>query len=167
MSHICVYLGKGGCLLKIPFRYLEIIGWSESFENPLMHTTLDRALLAPHSPLYRQPLVYTPCKNDSTLSTDVSMGSSFLDSACSFHFLRIASYFDFVVFLHDCDNFCNLFWSFYVSDCFPDNRAASSLNFGNSGCVASFFDGKINNFMLLGNWSGKSCSIFSIKGNQN
>ena len=73
MSHICVYLGKGGCLLKIPFRYLEIIGWSESFENPLMHTTLDRALLAPHSPLYRQPLVYIACKNESKLSTDVSM----------------------------------------------------------------------------------------------
>ena len=101
MPHICVYLGKGGCLLRIPFRYLEIIGWSESFENPLMHTTLDRALLAPHSPLYRQPLVYIPCKNESTLSTDVSMGSSFLDNACCFHFLRIASYFDCVVRLHD------------------------------------------------------------------
>ena len=101
MSHICLYLGKGGCLLKIPFRYLEIIGWSESFENPLMHTTLDRALLAPHSPLYRQPLVYIPCKNESTLSTDVSMGSSFLDNACCFHFLGIASYFDFVACLHD------------------------------------------------------------------
>ena len=100
MPHICVYLGKGGCLLRIPFRYLEIIGWSESFENPLMHTTLDRALLAPHSPLYRQPLVYIPCKNESTLSTDVSMGSSFLDNACCFHFLRIASYFDCVVCLH-------------------------------------------------------------------
>ena len=101
MSHICAYLGKGGCLSKIPFRYLEIIGWSESFENPLMHTTLDRALLAPHSPLYRQPLVYIPCKNESTLSTDVSMGSSFLDNASCFHFLRNASYFDCVVGLHD------------------------------------------------------------------
>ena len=97
MSHICVYLGKGGCPLKIPFRYLEITGWSQSFENPLMHTTLDRALLAPHSPLYRQPLVYIPCKNESTLSTDVSMGSSFLDNACCFHFLRIALYFDSVI----------------------------------------------------------------------
>ena len=57
MSHICVWLGKEGCLLKIPFRYLEIIGWSESFVNPLMHTTLDRALLAQHSPLFKQPLV--------------------------------------------------------------------------------------------------------------
>ena len=101
MSHICSYLGKGGCLLKLPFRYLEIIGWSESFENPLMHTTLDRALLAPHSPLYRQPLVYIPCKNESKLSTDVSMGSSFLGNAWRFHSLRIASYFDCVVCLHD------------------------------------------------------------------
>ena len=101
MSHICVYLGKGGCLLKIPFRYLEIIGWSESFENPLMHTILDTALLAPYSPLYRPPLVYIPCKNDSTLSTDVSIGSLFLDNAYCFHFLRIASYLDFVVCLHD------------------------------------------------------------------
>ena len=94
MSHICVYLRKGGCLLKIPFRYLEIIGSSNSFEDPLIHTTLDRAPLAPHSPLYRQPLVYIPCKNESTLSTDVSIGSSFLDNAHCFHFLRIASYFD-------------------------------------------------------------------------
>ena len=101
MSHICVYLGKGGCPLKIPFRYLEITGWSQSFENPLMHTTLDRALLAPHSPLYRQPLVYIPCKNESKLSTDVSMGYSFLGNAWRFHFLRIASYFDCVVCLHD------------------------------------------------------------------
>ena len=101
MPHICVYIGKGGCLLRIPFRYLEIIGWSESFENPLMHTTLDRALLAPHSRLYRQPLAYIPRKNESTLSTDVSMGSSFLDNACYFHFLRIASYFDWVVCLHE------------------------------------------------------------------
>ena len=100
MSYICVYLGKGGCLLKIPFRYLEIIGWSEGFKNPLMHTALDRALLAPHSPLHRQSLVYIPCKNDSTLSTDVSMGSSFFDSARCFYFLRIASCFDFVVCLH-------------------------------------------------------------------
>ena len=57
MSHICVWLGKEGCLLKIPFRYLEIIGWSESFVNPLMHTTLDRALLAQHNPVFKQPLV--------------------------------------------------------------------------------------------------------------
>ena len=71
------------------------------FENPLMHTKLDRALLAPHSPLYRQPLVYIPCKNESTLFTDVSMGSSFLDNASCFHFLRIASYFDCVVGRHD------------------------------------------------------------------
>ena len=42
-----------------------------------------------------------PCKNESTLSTDVSMVSSFLDIACCFHFLRIASYFDCVVRLHD------------------------------------------------------------------
>ena len=101
MSHICVALDNGGCLLKIPFRYLEIIGCSESFENPLMHTTLDTAPLAPYSPLYRQPLVYMPCTNDSTLSTDVSMGSLFLDNAYCFHFLRIASYLDFVVCLHD------------------------------------------------------------------
>ena len=99
MSQICVYLGKGGCLLKIPFRYLEIIGWSESFENPLMHKTLDRALLPPHSSIYKQPLVYIPCKNDSTLSTDVSIGSLFLDNACCFHLLRIASYFQFVLCL--------------------------------------------------------------------
>ena len=66
-----------------------------------MHTTLDRALLAPHSRLYRQPLAYIPRKNESTLSTDVSMGSSFLDNACCFHFLRIASYFDWVVCLHE------------------------------------------------------------------
>ena len=101
MSHICVALDNGGCLLKIPFRYLEIIGCSESFENPLMHTTLDTAPLAPYSPLYRQPLVYMPCTNDSTLSTDVSMGSLFLDNAYCFHFLRIASYLDFLICLHD------------------------------------------------------------------
>ena len=101
MSHIGVYLGKGRCPLKIPFRYIEITGWSQSFENLLMHTTLDRALLAPHSPLYRQPLVYIPCKNESKLSTDVSMGSSFLGNAWRFHSLRIASYFDCVVCLHD------------------------------------------------------------------
>ena len=101
MSHIGVYLGKGRCPLKIPFRYIEITGWSQSFENLLMHTTLDRALLAPHSPLYRQPLVYIPCKNESTRSTDVSMGSSFLDNACCFYFLRIVSCFDCVVCLHD------------------------------------------------------------------
>ena len=101
MPHICVYLGKGGCLLRIPFRYLEIIGWSESFENSLMHSTLDRALLAPHNRLYRQPLAYIPRINESTLSTDVSMGSSLLDNPCCFHFLRIASYFDWVVCLHE------------------------------------------------------------------
>ena len=100
MSHICLYLGKGGCLLKIPFRYLEIIGWSESFGNPLIHRTRDRALLAPYSPLYRQPLVYIPYKKESALSTDVSMGSLFLDNACCFQFLRIASFFD-CVHLHD------------------------------------------------------------------
>ena len=101
MSHICVGLDNEGCLLKIPFRYLEIIGWSESFENPLMHTTLDMALLAPYGPLYRQPLVYIPCKNNSTLSTDATIVSLFLDNAYCFHFLRIASYLDFVVYLHD------------------------------------------------------------------
>ena len=100
MSHICVSLGNAGCLLKIPSRCLEIIGWSESFENPLMHTVLDRALLASHSPLCKQPLVYITCKNDSTFSTDL-MGSSCLDNACCFHFLRIASYFNFVVCLHN------------------------------------------------------------------
>ena len=96
-----MYLGKKEYLLKIPFRHLEIIGWSETFENPLMHSTLDRALLAPHSPPYRQPLVYIPCKKESTLSTDVSMGSSFLDNASCFHFLRIVLNFDCVVCLHD------------------------------------------------------------------
>ena len=100
MSHVCVSLGNAGCLLKIPSRCLEIIGWSESFENPLMHTVLDRALLASHNPLCKQPLVYITCKNDSTFSTDL-MGSSFLDNACCFHFLRIASYFNFVVCLHN------------------------------------------------------------------
>ena len=100
MSHICVSLGNAGCLLKIPSRCLEIIGWSESFENPLTHTVLDRALLASHSPLCKQPLVYITCKNDSTFSTDL-MGSSCLDNACCFHFLRIASYFNFVVCLHN------------------------------------------------------------------
>ena len=64
MSHISVYLGKGGCLLKILFRYLEIIGWFKIFENPSIHTTLDRALLAPHSQLYEQPFVYITCKNE-------------------------------------------------------------------------------------------------------
>ena len=111
--------------------------------------------------------MYIPCKNDSTLSTDVSVGSSFFDNACCFHFLRIASYFDFVVSLHDSDNFCNLLWNFSASDCFPDNGTASSLIFGNSGCIACLFDDKINNFLLLGSWSGKSRSICSIKGNQN
>ena len=100
--------------------------------------------------------MYIPCKNDSTLSTDVSVGSSFFDNACCFHFLRIASYFDFVVSLHDSDNFCNLLWNFSASDCFPDNGTASSLIFGNSGCIACLFDDKINNFLLLGSWSGKS-----------
>ena len=87
--------------INISFRYLEIIGWSESFENLLMHTTLDRALLAPHNPLCRHPLVYIPCKNEMALSTDVSMGSSFLDNAWCFHYLKIASYFDCMVCLHN------------------------------------------------------------------
>ena len=137
--------------IKNPFRYLEITGWSESFENPLMHTTLDRALLAPHSRLYRQPLAYIPRKNESTLSTDVSMGSSFLDNACCFHFLRIASYFDCVVRLHDSviisatSSEILLFWIVSLI-----KRTASSLFSGNSGCVACLFDVKINKFKLLG-----------------
>ena len=56
MSDICLYLGKGGCLIKIIFRYVNISGWFESFENYLIHTILDRALLAPDSQLYKQPL---------------------------------------------------------------------------------------------------------------
>ena len=73
MSHIFVHLGKGGCLLKILFRYFEITGWFKIFENPLIHTTIDRALLAPHSPLYEQPLVYITCKNEKTYPTDISV----------------------------------------------------------------------------------------------
>ena len=149
MSHICVYFGKGGCLLEIPFRYCEIIGWCESFENSLMHTALDRALLTPHSPLYRQPLVYY----------HVSMRAHFLHMyQWDIHSLimHVVSIFKDFVFrlcgmspqLHD--NFSSTIWNFPVSDCFPDNRTASSLIFGNSGCVGCLFDGKINNFKLLG-----------------
>ena len=149
MSHICVSLGNAGCLLKIPSRCLEIIGWSESFENPLMHTVLDRALLASHSPLCKQPLVYITCKNDSTFSTDL-MGSSFLDNACCFHFFKDCFIFQLCGMSPQlCDNFCNLLWNFSVSDCFPDKGTASSFICGNSGCIACLFDGKINSLMLL------------------
>ena len=131
-----------------------------------MHTTLDRALLAPHSPLYRQPLVYY----------HVRMRAHFLHMyQWDIHSLimHVVSIFkDCFIFrlcgmsprLHD--NFSNTIWNFPVSDCFPDNWTASSLIFGNSGCVACLFDGKIN-FKLLGSWSGKCCSIFSINRNQN
>ena len=63
-----MYLGNGGCLLNIPFRYLTSRGWSESFTNPLIVTTLAKALRAAHKPLYKQPSLYVPCKNLRTLS---------------------------------------------------------------------------------------------------
>ena len=63
-----MYLGNGGCLLNIPFRYLTSRGWSDSFANPLIVTTLAKALRASHKQLYKQPSLYIPCKNLSTLS---------------------------------------------------------------------------------------------------
>ena len=67
MPHKCMYLGNGGCLLNIPFRYLTSKGWSDSFANILMITVLAKALRAALKPLHK-PSLYIPCKNLSTLS---------------------------------------------------------------------------------------------------
>ena len=76
-----MYVGNGGCLLNIPFRYLTSRGLSERFANPLIVTRLTKALLVAHKPLYKQPSLYRPCKNLSTLSILVMQGFSFRDSA--------------------------------------------------------------------------------------
>ena len=66
MSHTCVYKGNDGCLLSIPFRYVTGKGWPESFANPLIVTTLAKALCAATEPLYKQPSLKISCKNLST-----------------------------------------------------------------------------------------------------
>ena len=60
-----MYLGSGGCLFNIPFRYQ---GWSKSVANPLIATILAKPLHAAHKPLYKQPSLFMPCENLSTLS---------------------------------------------------------------------------------------------------
>ena len=135
------------CLIEVLIKNLfqiYIIGWSESFENLSMHTKLVKALAAPHISLHKQLLVYIPCKNGSTLSTEVSMESSFLENTCYFQFPKDCFIFWLCVMSSRLfDNFCNLVWDFSASDCFPDNRTTSSLIFGYSGCIACSFHAKI------------------------
>ena len=69
MSHICTYLGRGGCLLHMPFKYRETRGFSDYFRYPLIVTTQDNALRAAHDPLYKQPLRYIPHINVNTVFT--------------------------------------------------------------------------------------------------
>ena len=76
-----MYLCNGECLLNISFRYLTSRVWSDSFANPLMVITLTKALRAADKLLYKQPSLYIPYKNLSTLSILVIQGFSFRDSA--------------------------------------------------------------------------------------
>ena len=76
-----MYLSNDGCLLNIPFRYPTGKGWSDSFANPLIVSTLAKALHTEHKWLYKQPSLYITCKNLSMLSILVIQGFLFCNSA--------------------------------------------------------------------------------------
>ena len=50
-----MYLGNGRCVL---FRNLTSRGWSKSFANSLIVTTLAKTFRAANKPLYKQPSLY-------------------------------------------------------------------------------------------------------------
>lgn len=77
-------ISNGECLSNIPFRYLTSTGWSESFANPLIVTTLAKACAA-HEPLYKQH-----CTNNHHYTYKVWIYAKY------FHCLNAGSYLDLV-----------------------------------------------------------------------
>lgn len=75
-------ISNGECLSNIPFRYLTSTGWSESFANPLIVTTLAKACAA-HEPLYKQH-----CTNNHHYAYKVWIYAKY------FHCLNAGSYLD-------------------------------------------------------------------------
>ena len=94
ISHICMYLDNGECLLNISFRCLTSKGWSDSFGDLLIVTKLAKALRPAPKPLYKQPSLCILCINLSTFSLLVIQGLSFCESVWHFHSLSTESHID-------------------------------------------------------------------------
>ena len=71
ISHIEVYFGVGGCLLKIPFTNLLISICSAKFATFSTVMQEASALLAAQMALYLPPWLYNLVKNSNTVFIDV------------------------------------------------------------------------------------------------
>ena len=116
MSHILTYLGRGGCLSYMRFKYRETRGFFDNFRYLLIVATLEIALRAVHNPLHKQPLRYIPCMNVNTVFTSGEQRSSFLDIAYLCHRLSTDSYLDVLMVATIPRKFSNFWWKFSFSN---------------------------------------------------